>query len=168
MTASAYVERLRRHIGNDLLLLPSVAVLVRDESGRLLLARHAHTGQWGTVGGAVEPGESQRQAAVRETLEETGLKVRLGALIAAVAGPSYEVVYPNGGRVAYAMVVYEATVTEGLPVADGEEITELGWFAPEELDSADLSSFARVLLGEIGVLREPNPPTDQGWQRPPP
>jgi 8-oxo-dGTP pyrophosphatase MutT (NUDIX family) len=161
MTVSAYVERLRRHIGNDLLLLPSVAVLVRDESGRLLLARHAHTGQWGTVGGAVEPGESQQEAAAREALEETGLEIRLGALVAAVAGPAYEVVYPNGDRVAYAMVVYEATVSGGMPMADGEEITELAWFAPEELDSADLSAFARVLLGEIGVLNETGSSTDR-------
>lgn len=161
MTVSAYVERLRFHIGNDLLLLPSVAVLVRDESGRLLLARHAHTGQWGTVGGAVEPGESQQEAAAREALEETGLEIRLGALVAAVAGPAYEVVYPNGDRVAYAMVVYEATVSAGMPMADGEEITELAWFAPEELDSADLSAFARVLLGEIGVLNETGSSTDR-------
>jgi 8-oxo-dGTP pyrophosphatase MutT (NUDIX family) len=42
------------------------------------LVRHAEHGDgWGTVGGAVEPGESPAAAAVREAREELGVDIRL-------------------------------------------------------------------------------------------
>jgi len=67
-----HVQRLRSSVGHDLLLLPSVSVLILDGT-RLLLVRHAGLGaQWGVVGGAVEVGESPAEAAVREAAEEIG------------------------------------------------------------------------------------------------
>ena len=36
---SPYIRRLRERVGHDLVQLPSVAVLARDEEGRLLLVR---------------------------------------------------------------------------------------------------------------------------------
>jgi 8-oxo-dGTP pyrophosphatase MutT (NUDIX family) len=49
--------------------------LVCDGEGRLLLVRRADDGCWAMPGGWVDPGETPAQAAVRETLEETGLVV---------------------------------------------------------------------------------------------
>lgn len=45
----------------------------------------------GTVGGAVDPGESPKEAAIREAREEIGVEVRLGRLIDVVGGPEFEV-----------------------------------------------------------------------------
>ena len=71
MGISPHVARLRAAVGHELLVLPCVTVLPVDDQGRLLLAMHAgHTDGWGTVGGAVDPGESAAQAAVREAREE--------------------------------------------------------------------------------------------------
>ncbi|MEO3743510.1 NUDIX domain-containing protein [Plantactinospora sp. B5E13] len=54
-----YVARLRAHLGTELLLLPSAAVLPVDPRGRILLVhRRGHHDGWGLVGGAVEIGES--------------------------------------------------------------------------------------------------------------
>lgn len=64
MPASEYVLSLRERIGTDLLLLPTVAVLARDEMGRVLLVRHVESGRWATVGGAIEPDESPIDAAL--------------------------------------------------------------------------------------------------------
>ena len=52
---SDHIRRLRALVGNELLVLPAVAVLARDERDRVLLVRHADTGRWGTVGGGVDP-----------------------------------------------------------------------------------------------------------------
>src|SRR3954452_3655479 len=51
---------------------------------RVLLVRHRWR-QWVPPGGAVEPGELPRQAAMRELAEETGLQVPLLPRPAAVA-----------------------------------------------------------------------------------
>ena len=65
MGISPHVARLRAAVGHELLVLPCVTVLPVDERGRMLLAWHAgHTDGWGTVGGAVDPGESPARAAV--------------------------------------------------------------------------------------------------------
>lgn len=44
---------------------------------RVLLHRHAKLGRWLPCGGHVEPGELPDDAAVRELLEESGVRVRL-------------------------------------------------------------------------------------------
>jgi 8-oxo-dGTP pyrophosphatase MutT (NUDIX family) len=57
-----------------MVIRPGVAAVIFDE-GRVLLQRRDDTGRWGLPGGGVEPGESVRQALIREVREETGLEV---------------------------------------------------------------------------------------------
>jgi 8-oxo-dGTP pyrophosphatase MutT (NUDIX family) len=52
------------------------SALVLDEHDRILLHRHKRLGIWLQPGGHLEPGESPADAAVRETLEETGVEAR--------------------------------------------------------------------------------------------
>lgn len=89
---SAHIRRLRAAVGHDLLLLPSVSVLPVDLAGRILLVRHTgHGDGWGVLGSAVEVGESQPEAAVREAREESGAEVRLRELLDVLGSPDYEV-----------------------------------------------------------------------------
>jgi ADP-ribose pyrophosphatase YjhB (NUDIX family) len=149
---SAYIARLRAAVGHDLLLLPSVSVLPVDEAGRLLLVRHAgHHDGWAVLGGAVEIGESPADTAVRETREEIGVEARLVRLLDVLGGPEYEVRYPNGDRVAYVTTVYEAAITDGSP-GPCDELSDVAWFAPEQLAGLELSPFTRALLSATGYL----------------
>jgi 8-oxo-dGTP pyrophosphatase MutT (NUDIX family) len=150
---AAHIARLRAFVGHELLLLPSVSVLPVDEAGRLLLVRHAgHDDGWGTLGGAVELGESPAAAAVREALEEIGVDIELVRLLDVLGGPDYEVSYPNGDRVAYVTAVYEARILRGSPVVSDGELSELAWFGTGELPGLGLSRFARALLSATGHL----------------
>ena len=73
-----YVKRLRELVGPDeILQIPSVSIALRDQHGRVLLARHVEGDQWVLPGGAIEPGEVPKDAAIREMREETGIEVRL-------------------------------------------------------------------------------------------
>ena len=153
MGIAAHIARLRAVVGHELLVLPSVSVLLVDGAGRLLLVREAgHDDGWGVLGGAVDVGESPAQAAVREAREEIGVDVELVRLLDVLGGPDYEVCYPNGDRVAYVDAVYEARVVRGSPVVSDGELSELAWFEPGELPGLELTRFARALLSAIGRL----------------
>ena len=118
MGISPHVRRLRELVGNELLVLPSAAVLPRDEAGRVLLVRIIDTGNWATIGGAIEPDESPAEAALREAEEEAGVALRLGPLLGVVGGPDYRMTYPNGDQVCYVVTVFDATVVSGIPRPD--------------------------------------------------
>src|ERR1700692_4998498 len=134
MGIAPHIARLRAFVGHEQLLLPCATVLPVDEEGRVLLAWAAgHSDGWGTVGGAVDPGESPAEAAIREAREEIGVEIRLTRLVDVLGGPDYEVTYPNGDRAAYVTAVYEARITGGSPTPGDGELSEVAWFAPADL-----------------------------------
>ncbi|HEY6495226.1 MAG TPA: NUDIX domain-containing protein [Trebonia sp.] len=156
MGIAAHIARLRAFVGHELLLLPSSAVLPVDGGGRVLLAWAAGASDgWSIIGGAVDPGESPAEAAVREAREEIGVEVRLGRLLDVLGGPDYEVTYPNGDRVTYVSAVYEATIVDGTPAPADGELSKVAWFTRAELPTIPLSRFARALLTATGYLPAP-------------
>ena len=152
MPVPDHVRRLREKVGTDLLLLPSVTVLARDDDGRLLLVRHAAGDAWGLVGGAIEVDERPEDAAVRETEEETGLAVELTGVVAVLGGPDFRLRYPNGDQAAFVQTVYGAHVVGGTARPDGDETVAVGWFRPDELASLELGPFARATLEALDWL----------------
>ncbi len=52
------------------------AVVFDERDGTVLLHLHRRLGRWLQPGGHIEPGERPEDAAVRETIEETGVAVR--------------------------------------------------------------------------------------------
>lgn len=145
---------MRDAVGHDLLLLPAVAVLPRDDEGRVLLVRQSDIGRWATIGGSVEVDETPQVAATREAAEEAGVTVAITRLIAAHGGPQFRVSYPNGDEVSYVSLVYEARVVDGQPEPDYDETVEVSWFHLDELATLDLGAFARHTFVALGWLGE--------------
>jgi len=82
-----------------------VAGTIPEQDGALLLTRrsiHPGYGLWTFPGGFVDFGESVTDAAVRETLEETGLTVEITGLLNVYSYPGSPVI-----------IVYTARVTGG-------------------------------------------------------
>ncbi len=153
MSISSYIKKLRQHIGNDLLILPSVTAIIFEENNRILLARHADTKHWVAPGGSIEPNEKPVDAVIREALEETGLIVEPTKILGVFGGREFEVVYSNGDRVTYVMTVYECKVIGGELKPDNYETLELRYVGAEELANFDLAHWARVVLPEIYASR---------------
>jgi len=143
---SEYLRKLRSKVGHELLLLPSVTMVVLDDKEGILLVRNADAGLWLLPGGSTEPDESPRDAAVREMQEETGLLVEPVRIIGAYGGPQYRVTYPNGDVVSYVMVVFECRVLSGEMAPDLDEILDVRYFSKAELDSLETPPWTRVVM----------------------
>src|SRR5215468_7702310 len=121
MPISDYLQAVRRKVGHDLLLLPSAAVVLHDEQMRILLCLHADKKIWVAPGGLIEPGEQPADAAIRETLEETGLNIRLTGIAGVYGGEDLIIDYPNGDRASYVGTVFHGRVVGGELKPDGTE-----------------------------------------------
>jgi ADP-ribose pyrophosphatase YjhB (NUDIX family) len=142
-----HVLRLRELVGGDeLLQLPSVAIALRHDDGRVLFARHAEGDVWLLPGGSIEPGEVPADAAVREMWEETGLFVRLTALLGVFGGPEFVVQYRNGHRTSYVMTVYEAALVSGTGRPDALELLELRFASEAEVRTLRTPSWMAEVL----------------------
>lgn len=102
------------------------AAIIVDGGLVLMIRRRVSEGElmWQFPAGAIEDGESAEQAAVRETLEETGLTVEAIKLLG-------ERVHPKTGRL---MSYTACRLLEGVAiVGDVEEIAEVAWVAHADL-----------------------------------
>ncbi len=105
----------------------AVAVLIEREGGALLGRRSpnsASPGKWSFPAGFVDRGERVEDAAVREVREETGLAVRLDALLGLYSATGQPTV----------LAVYVGTAVGG-DLAPADDLTELAVFpfdAPPE------------------------------------
>ena len=105
------------------------AVVVVRKGDRFLLVHESSHGQlWYLPAGRVEAGESFAAAAVRETLEEAGVPVRLTGVLRIEHSPT-----PVGARL---RVVFMAEPTDDTPPKSepDEESLEAAWVRLDELD----------------------------------
>ncbi|MEU5564712.1 NUDIX hydrolase [Micromonospora musae] len=138
-----YILRMRKHIGHDLLWLPSVSAVVRNDAGELLLGKRADDGRWSVVSGIVEPGEQPATAVVREVREETGLDVEPIRLTSVVSHPH---TYPNGDRCEYLNLGFECRLLGGTARVNDDESEAVEWFAPDRLPKLD--AHARLVVAQ--------------------
>ncbi|TLD72647.1 NUDIX domain-containing protein [Phragmitibacter flavus] len=129
---SPYYQSLRNAVGHDLLIMPSVAAVIHDEDGRLLL-QLKHNGSWSLPAGAIEPGESPEQAVLREILEETGIHGTNLRVRGVLGGSPYRYTYSNGDQVEYVIVLFECEVGSSEAVIDTGETKELRYFSRHEM-----------------------------------
>lgn len=138
MPTPPFIANLRRHIGHELLLLPTIAVIARAPDGGILLVHDRDAGRWTLPGGIVEPAELPADAAVREVWEEAGVLVRLDRLVGVIGGPGCETIYRNGDRIAWVATVFAASVDGSATTPDGIETSDARFVSPVDLASMDI------------------------------
>ena len=125
-------------IGADARLEPSAAAIIFDESReKVLLTQRSDNGRWCLPGGGMDPGESASEACIRETMEETGLEVRVTRLVGIYTSPDLIIEYADGNCWQPVAMTFEADIVGGeLRLSD--ETTDYGYFLVDRLDDVDL------------------------------
>ena len=134
---SPYYQSLRETLGSRLLLMPSIAAVIHDAEGRLLLIQK-QDGSYSLPAGAIEPGESPEAALIREVREETGFKVTSATLVAALGGEGFRFTYPNGHEVEYTILLYSCEATADGAILDQTESHQIAFFTRDMLPNLGL------------------------------
>ena len=120
-----------------------VTGIVRNERGEVLFVEHAFRRRypWALPGGWIGQREQLPEALIRELREETGLEVEpdrfLGAWI------DWYTDGARDGATSTLNLYWTARVVSGRPEA-ADDVSELRWFAPDELPAPDTLAFANV------------------------
>jgi len=119
------------------------AVAAFDTAGRLLLIQRRDDSRWALPGGIVEYGETLATAATREAWEESGVRVRVTALLGA-----YDTRH-HGFTSIYHWVlsVFRAEVIDGTPGPSNETLAA-GFFTEAEANAMSIS------LGQADPIRD--------------
>ena len=142
MPTPDFIVDLRAAVGHALLWLPGVTAVVLDED-RVLLVRRADTGEWTPVTGICDPGEHPADTAVRECLEETGVRAEVELL--AWVDVTDVVEYPNGDRTQYVDHTFRCRYVAGEAHVADDESSEVAWFPVTDLPPMGTAHLERVL-----------------------
>ena len=122
-TESNYIQSIRQHIGNQLIMSPGATALIFNEVGEILVQQRHDNGAWNLVGGVYEVGEEPAETMIREVYEETGLIAEPTRLIGVYGGKNCLIIYPNGDRIAYINIIFECKIIGGnLNIHDTESL----------------------------------------------
>lgn len=128
MSISEYYKDLRDKFGRELIFMPAVVSIIRNENNEILFGRKHNEENWGLVGGAIEIGETPSEAVRREVFEETGLVTQPERIIGVFGGQKQRFTYNNGHKVEYITIVFECRIIEGQLNPKNEEMKELRYF----------------------------------------
>ncbi|MFF3067511.1 NUDIX domain-containing protein [Kitasatospora sp. NPDC057936] len=138
-------------------LVPAASVVVVDEAGRILLQRRTDNGMWGLPGGMMEIGESLGECGIRETYEETGIRIEITGIVGTYTNPGRVLAYDDGEvRQEFSICLLGRPVGGELRIS--EESHEVAWFSPADTDGLPMVPSVRKRVsdwrsGVIPVVR---------------
>ena len=141
-------------LADDLRAVPAVGVVCLRGQEVLLVRRGnpPKRGEWSIPGGRIEPGETARQAALRELHEETGVAAELVGLVDVV-----DAIFHNraGDLVTrhYVLIDFVAHWTGGEPVA-GDDADEARFVPVSALDEFALwDETKRIIAAGMAIAQ---------------
>lgn len=139
---------------NDYPIRPIVGVgAIAVQNGRVLLVKRGvepGKGLWAIPGGTLKLGETMRECAAREILEETGVTVRIGDCV--YVFDFIERDEAQNIKFHFAVIDFAAEYLSGEPKG-GDDALEAGWFAAEDLRHFPVSVNTVRALASLGFLK---------------
>ena len=141
-------------IGKTAIVRPGADAIIFDESREnVLLTRRSDNKRWCLPGGLMDPGESAHETCIRETLEETGLQVRVTRLVGIYSSPDLIIEYEDGNRQQPISMAFEAEVICGQPRLS-DETTDHAYFTIDSLEGLDVMEHHLVRIQDA-VINSP-------------
>ena len=135
-------------------LVPAVNVVVVNHAGAILLIRRTDNGNWALPGGAIDLGESVAQAAVRETLEETGIECAITGIVGIYSDPRHVILYTSNGEARQEFsIVLTASPLAGQPTPSSES-SEVRWVPASEVLEYTMDRSMRIRLSDFLARRQ--------------
>ena len=130
-------------------MVPSVNVIVTDDQDRILLIRRTDNSNWAVPGGAIDLGESVAQAAVRETLEESGVECAITGIVGIYSDPKHVILYTSNGEARQEFsIVLTARPLAGRPTPSSES-SEVRWVPVSEVHGYTMDRSMRIRINDF-------------------
>lgn len=126
-------------------LVPAVAAVVQDGTGKILLIRRTDNDLYAIPGGAQDIGETVTQAVVREAREETGIEIEVTNLVGIYSDPRHVIAYDNGEVRQEFSICFRAKPIGG-QVRTSCESREVVWIEPINLGRLDMHPSVRLRI----------------------
>jgi ADP-ribose pyrophosphatase YjhB (NUDIX family) len=124
-------------------------VVVVNDASEILLIRRTDNGNWALPGGAVDLGESVAQAAVRETLEESGIECAITGIVGIYSDPRHVILYTSNGEARQEFsIVLTARAVSGQPTPSSES-SEARWVPEAELRGYTMDRSMRIRIEDF-------------------
>jgi ADP-ribose pyrophosphatase YjhB (NUDIX family) len=136
-------------------LIPAASAIITDGDERILMTRRSDNSLWTIPGGAMEPGESIVETAIREAAEETGITIKVVRMVGVYSNPNHVVAYDDGEVRQQFSICFAATPLAGTPTTSAET-SEVRYIAPADLDTLDIHPSIRLRIDHF-LERRPDP-----------
>lgn len=127
-----------------------VGILIKKGRDYLFIKRASEPdkGMWTIPGGLIEVGETAREAAAREAIEETGLKVEIAQMLDVVD----KIVLDDSSKVKYHfIVVYFLAFPQQGEMKPSSDASDARWLKREEFSKYLLTESFTKLLEDISL-----------------
>lgn len=128
-----YIKSIRSLVGHAPIRSVSVACIIENEQGQILLQKRSDTETWGTPGGNLELEEHIIEGLNREIREETGLELKNPTLFGIYSGQEQAFHYPNGDITYYVVVVFHEKLDSPVNLVLNEESLQLSFFSRDQI-----------------------------------
>lgn len=128
-------------------LVPSVTTAVRNDRLELLLIHKIDNDYWALPGGGMDLGESVTDAAIRETLEEAGIRIAITGLIGIYTDPGHVMAYSDGEvRQEFSMCFHARPISNQRPREDKTETRAAKWVPVSQVTDLNIHPSMRLRI----------------------